>query len=221
MNIILAVLALIFLIIVIFQFRTMVPRIISFMRPGERHLYFEDNPQPPIDEMRREMVRPVIEKLEALGFTQLGIMVDKPPLWAKGSREIALASSSRHTFASIGFRGLKPSYFLYTPFTGGQLAITAHNSFRDFAKNDFVTTVVASGDLEEMLETHKKQVEDFIARGFTPYRDYTRETVIEATNLYYNSPYPRRQLRVAGTINLLFVLVCFLIFIFLALGAFR
>jgi hypothetical protein len=218
MNIILLVLAFIFLIIIFFQFRNNLPRILSFLHPGDRHLYFEDNPQPPIEDIRREMIRPVIEKLEAVGFSQLGIMVDKPPLWAKGSREIALASPTRQVFASIGFRGLKPSYFFYTPFTGGQMIITAHNSFRDLNKDDFITTIVPSGEVAEMLETHKNQVEKFVSRGFTPYYDYSRDSVIQATNLYYNSPYPRRQLRIAGTINLLFMLICILIFVFLLTG---
>ena len=220
MNLFLLIPAIILLVIVIFQFRTLIPRILSFLQPGNRHLYFEDNPQPPIDELRREMIRPIIEKMEALGFKQLGIMVDKPPLWAKGTREITLASNDRKVFASVGFRSLKPSYFFYTPFSGGQVVITGHNSFRNFHKDDFVTSVFSEDDMGEMLAVHQNQVKEFVNKGFTPFGDYTRETVIEATNLYYRAPHPLRQLRIAGIINLLFILLCIFVCVILFLGAF-
>jgi hypothetical protein len=220
MNLFLLIPALILLVFIIFQLRTLIPRILSFLLPGNRHLFFEDILQHPIDEMRREMIRPVIEKMEALGFKQLGIMVDKPPLWAKGTREITLASSDRKVFASVGLRSLKPSYFFYTPFTGGQVVITGHNSFRNFRKDDFVTAVFSGDDLGEMLAVHQNQVNEFVNKGFIPFRDYTRETVIEATNLYYHAPHPLRQLRIAGIINLIFILFCIFICVIFFRGAF-
>ena len=220
MNLYLLIPAVILLVFIIFQLRTLIPRIFSFWAPGNRNLYFTDNPQPPIDEMQREMVRPVIEKMESLGFKQLGIMVDKPPLWARGTREYSLASADRKVLASVGLRSLKPSYFFYTPFTGGQVVITAHNAFRNFRKDDFVTAVFSSEDMGEMLEMHQNEAADFIKRGFTPLNEYTQETAIQATNQYYRSPYPRRQLRVAGVINLIFILFCIFICALLFRGAF-
>jgi hypothetical protein len=212
MDIIFGIIAAILLVFLIFQGKSLVPRIISFLAPGDRKLYFEEFTQEPLGTERQETLRPVIEKLEILGFSMLGMMVEKPPLWAHETREIAMASASNKIFASIGLRRNNPSYFLYTPFAGGEVVITAHNSFRDYFKDDFATAVVNSGDLEEMLEVHKKQVENFIEKGRTPYQEYTRESFIRATNLYYSSPYPRKKLRVAGIINLLFFL--FLIFLF-------
>lgn len=220
MNLYLLIPAVILLVFIIFQLRTLIPRIFSFWAPGNRNLYFTDNPQPPIDEMQREMVRPVIEKMESLGFKQLGIMVDKPPLWARGTREYSLAFSDRKVLASVGLRSLKPSYFFYTPFTGGQVVITGHNAFRNFRKNDFVTAVYSGEDMGEMLEMHQNEVEDFVKKGFTPLNEYTQETAIQATNQYYRSPYPSRQLRIAGVINLIFILFCIFICALLFRGAF-
>jgi hypothetical protein len=212
------IIPLLLLLFILYYGRTSVPRIVSFFFPGSRKLYFEDQPRVPISAERLKAIQPVIEKMEALGFSQLGFMVDKPPLWAKGSRELVLASPTEKTIASIGFRGNKPSYFFYTPFSGGQVVITAYNAFRYFRSEDLVTEVVSTQDLNEMLRIHKKQVDDFITRGFSPFSSFSQESAIEATYLYYRSPVPLRQLRIAGAINLIFLLLCIAVFALAAWG---
>jgi hypothetical protein len=221
MNILYAILAVVLLVFVIYQGKAILPRIVSFIRPGKRNFYFEEDLHAPEDEARKEMIRPVIEKMEALGFKSLGVMLEKQSLWAKVTREIALSSSTDKIFASIGFRHNQLSYFFYTPFTSGQIVITGYNAFRHFRKDDFVTTVVSSGEPSEMLEEHKKLVREFTDKGFTPFRDYTRETLVDATNLYYSSPNTRQQLRTAGMVSLLFWVICVLVFILFVRGAFE
>jgi hypothetical protein len=206
------------LVVIIFQIRSRIPQIISFFSPDNRKLYFQDNPDPPIDSIRQEMVKPTFEKLESRSFKQIGLMLEKPPLWARSSREMVLVSTDKKIIASVGFRGLKLSYFFYTPFQGGQVVVTAYNSFRNFHKDDFATAVVNSGDIDEMLEVHKNAVDNFIAKGYTPFNEYTREAVILATNQYYKSPYPRRQLFIAGITNSAFFLLSLLAF-YIALRA--
>ena len=218
MNTFFWVLAAIVLVLVVLQGRTAIPRIISFFFPGTRRLYFDDSGAP-IGEKHREIVRPVLEKIEALGFSQLGIMTDKPPLWAKGSREIVLASSEERAFASIGLRKNRLSYFFYTPFTGGQIVITAYNAFRDVHLDGFVTAVVYTEDIEGMLAVHREQVREFMGQGFEPYQEYNRESIVKATYSYYKSPFPRQRLRVAGIINLLIYLVFILVLALLLWGA--
>ncbi|HSW57226.1 MAG TPA: hypothetical protein VLH15_02365 [Dehalococcoidales bacterium] len=220
MSILYGILALIMLFFIVLQIRNRIPRIISFFSPGKRNLSFQDQPDPPVDEIHMEMAKPLLEKMEAGGFKQLGYMVEKAPLWSRSTRELVMVSASDKIIASIGFRGLKSSYFLYTPFEGGQVVITAHNCFRNYIKPDFMTTEVKSGDLDEMLESHKNDVESFIAKGYVPFRDYSREAVMRATNQYYKSSYPATQLRVAGVINSLFFIVCLLIFYLLVRAAF-
>jgi hypothetical protein len=211
MNILFWVLAAVMLIFIMIQGRTVIPRIISFLSPESRRLYFEDDSSTSLTEKKREIILPILAKIEALGFSRLGIMLDKPPLWARGSREVVLASAAEQTFASAGLRRNNVSYFFYTPFTGGQVVITAYNAFRNASTPEFVTTVVYSEGIEEMLAIHKKQVEEFMVKGFTPYMDYSRESVIKATRAFYRSPFPRQQLRLAGTINLLIYLVFILV----------
>lgn len=211
MNILFWILAAVMLIFVIIQGRTFIPRIISFVFPQSRRLYFVDDSGAGLSANKQEIIRPVLTDIEALGFTQLGFMMDKPPLWAKGSREIVLASSTEKTFASIGLRRNKLSYFFYTPFNGGQVVITAYNAFRNNILPEFVTTVVYERGVEEMLNLHRKQVEEFRGKGFIPYQDYSRESLLKATRSFYNSPLPSRQLRTAGMINLLIYLTFILI----------
>jgi hypothetical protein len=218
MSILYAIVSVVLLIFVIFQGKAILPRVTSFIRPGKRQFYFEDDLREGDDEMRREQVKPIIAKMEALGFKQLGVMIEKQPLWAKASREIALASSTDKIFVSIGFRHGQPSYFFYTPFTGGQIVITAFNAFRQFHKEDFVTAIVTSGEPAEMLEEHRKNVKELSDKGYSPFQQYSRETLIEATNLYYNSPHTRQQLRTAGMISLLFWVVCVLLLILFLRG---
>jgi hypothetical protein len=179
-------------------------------------LYFSDEPEPQVDEIKQGMMQPLLEQLAARGFVRLGLMYEKGPLWSGATRELVLTSTAERTIASVGFRGLKLSYYFYTPFTGGQIVITACNSFRDFFKEDFVSEVVTSGEVEEMLEIHKKAVAGFEAKGYVPFNDYGREAVVQATQQYYRSPYPKRQLRVAGTVNaLLFIFSVLLLALFL------
>jgi hypothetical protein len=219
MAIIFWVLAAVMLFFIIIQVRSRLPRVISFFAPGNRQLFFQDNPDPPIDELHMEMIKPKVEKLESLGFSQLGLMREKPPLWAKSSRELVLVSAADKTIASLGFRGLKLSYYLYTPFSDGEVVITAYNCFRNFVKPDFVTSEIKSGDLDEMMESHKNDVAAFAAKGYVPFNEYTRDSVIKATNLYYKASYPSRQLRIAGITNSIFFLFSLFIFYLLVRAA--
>jgi hypothetical protein len=216
------VLAAILLFVIIMQVRSRIPRIISFFTPHLRDLFFQDVPDPPVDELHQEMIKPKQEQLTGLGFTSLGLMVEKAPLWAKGSRELVLVSEKEQIIASIGFRGLKMSYFLYTPFEGGQVVITAYNCFRNFVKPDFLTTEIKSNNIEELMESHKKDVADFIGKGYVPFSDFSRAAVIRATNQYYQAPYPKKQLRIAGFVNsaiFIFSLLVFYLLVSAALGA--
>ncbi|MBN1188743.1 MAG: hypothetical protein JXA46_03235 [Dehalococcoidales bacterium] len=219
MNILYGILAAVFLVFVIFQGKSILPRVINFIRAGKRNFYFEDGLSRPEDERRSEQIQPVIEKMEALDFESLGVMLEKQPLWAPVTREIALASSRDKIFVSIGFRHTQPSYFFYTPFTGSQIVITAYNAFRYTRKEGFAIAIVTSGEPAEMLEEHKKLVSEFVEKGYTPFRDYNRETLIEATNQYYASPYTRQQMRAAAMISLIFWFICILVVVLFARGA--
>ncbi len=221
MNIIYIVISIILLTFIVYQGRTILPRMAAFTGLAKRRFYFEDNLSGARDQVRREQMQPTIEKLEALGFIQLGVMLEKQPLWAGVTREIAMASSAEKIFVSLGFRHGQPSYFFYTPFTGGQMVITGYNSFRHYRRADFVSTVVTSGEPSAMLEEHKKLIGEFTDKGFTPYSNYNRETLVQATEAFYASTHTRGQLRTAASISFFFWVIVILIFVLFLQAAFR
>jgi hypothetical protein len=49
-----------------------------------------------------------------------------------------------------------------------------------------------------VLEKHKENVTGFINKGFTPFREYTRESRLESTAVFYNSKPARRKARRVG-----------------------
>ncbi len=208
MNIFFTILSVLMLVFVVWQGRIVVPRIISFLLPIKKNLYFEDGQRAPEKTDKTPGIAAVVSKLESAGFAPLGMMVEKFPLWAAVTREIIMVSPGSQAIASLGFRRQRPSYFFYTPFAGGEVVITACNSFRDLKKAGFVTEVIPSGDVAEMLAAHSKRVEEFVQQGYIPFTDFSRESVIRATDQYYNSPYLKQQLRIAGILNLLFLVVC-------------
>jgi hypothetical protein len=211
MNLIELIIPALLVIFIVFQARAIIPRVVSFLFPARRQLFFDDTLQNQSNLAHWDVVQPVAEKIESLGFNRLGILSEKPVLWGKGFREISLASKAVLSFASVGFRGYKPSYFFYTAFTDGQIVITSYNAFRKLNKPDLITTVVNKDDPAEMLDMHKKQVENQVSEGWIPFREYNREDAIKATQMYYNASYPKMQLRTAAISNLLFL--AFLIFV--------
>jgi hypothetical protein len=208
------------IVLIILQGWTVIPRAYYLFRPGSRKFYFDDNPQVPIRETSREALGPVTERLAALGFTQLGLLIEKPPLWARGSRELSLASTEAKTIVSLGMRGLRPAYFFYTPFEEGQVLITAYNSFKNFKSEDFIITVVDTADLDEMMNIHKRKIEEFQQKGFRPFQTFDRDSVIRATYFYYASRRARRQLLIGGLASLGYMVLLVVILALLLAGLF-
>ncbi len=219
MNLFFVILSVVLFVFVVWQAKSIVPRLVMFFLPVRRRLYFEDSSVYPIDAAKQAALSPTIEKLQALGFSHLGMMVEKFPLWAGSSREMAMVSRGHKTIASLGFRRGQPSYYLYTPFERGEVVITSFNSFRDFKKDDFLVTVVPSGEPAEMLEVHEKNVAQFTSLGYVPFSDFSQEAVMRATDQYYDAPYPKQQLRLAGMLNLLFLVICLFLLAILVRGA--
>jgi hypothetical protein len=184
------------------------PRSLYIFRLGP-HTYFDKNVDTPVTKMHQETVQHLSEQLEALGFLKLGIKIEKPPLWEKAGRELAFASIKARAFASIFVIKNKTTCYFYTPFSEGQVVLTANDGFTGVATGNFMQSVVASADLEELLGIHQKRVEAFCTKGFTTFQEYTRETRIIATSQYYNSHQVRRLMRTSGAMYLmLFLIFC-------------
>ncbi len=184
------------------------PVCIYLFRPNAIRSYFKDNDSTGV--MEQKGVRDLVKKLKSMNFEYLGVKVEEPPLWKRSQEEVTLKSVEARAFASIGIKNRTIKYYFFTPFKEGKIVLTANSSFTEADNDEIIQSSVAGYEPKEILEIHKKSVASFVKRGFTPYEEYTRQSRIDAANLYYNSRLSRRQLRTAGAINFVFFLVfCF------------
>ena len=184
------------------------PVCIYLFRPNAIRSYFKDNDYTRI--MEQKGVRDLIKKLKSLNFEYLGVKVEEPPLWKRSQEEVSLKSTEALAFASIGIKNRMIRFYFLTTFKEGKIVLTANSSFTEADNDEIIQSSLDRDEPKEILEIHKKHVASFVNRGFTPCEEYTRQSRINAANLYYNSRLSRRQLRTAGAINFAFFLVfCF------------
>ena len=70
-----------------------------------------------------------------------------------------------------------------------------------------------------MLTLHRQQVEKFVGMGRKPFTDYNRESLIKGTLQYYETIAAKRQMRLAGAFNILYLLICLFLLAILIKGA--
>ena len=178
--------------------------LIILPRPNSR---FHKDPDALISKRKKQLIKEITEKIEALGFIRLGIKVEKPPLWAKAVKELTLASIKEQTFASIFIRKNEVIYYYYTPFIDGRAVLTSSGAFTAITANGLLQSAIASTAPEDILAVHQKQVGVFCSKGSQPYQDYTQDSRIKATNQYYNIPQVRKRMRLYGLAALVIVII--------------
>jgi hypothetical protein len=165
-------------------------------------------------------VRTLANQLQALGFYQIGIKIEHPPLWGSNS-ELSFADGAGHTFASVAVINGRPVYYFFTPFNGGQAVLTANANFTATNAPDLLQATLTPGDPATLLSVHQKHIEEFTKKGLTPFIEYTQQTRLEATSLYYKIKTVRKQMRLLGAVYLFFLLVICLPFVYFVYKAFR
>jgi hypothetical protein len=175
------------------------PRGMFLFNPSAYRIYFDDNPYTSMRTFHKKIVSEVASKITALGFSELGVKVEKFPLWGSRSEELAFVLPSAQAFAVITVFRNTATYHFYTPFTGGQVVMTSPGSFRKIDSADFLSSIVRdSDDAGVVLAKHQENVASFISKGLTPYSEYTRESRLKSTALYYNSKPLRNKARRVG-----------------------
>ncbi|MGB8645049.1 MAG: hypothetical protein WCF84_07410 [Anaerolineae bacterium] len=159
---------------------------LAFIEPSESKSFATISPQ----------LEAILAEFRTLGFTPLGVKLEKLPLWGPQFEEYSLASSPAQVFASLlDFRNLRyRGFYLFTPFTGGQIVFTTTNPnmpAQDLP--DFSLHVMANATPTQALADHQDRVRQFQARGLQPYAGYTRESRLAATRLFYHAPAISRQ----------------------------
>ena len=187
------------------------PRCIYLFRPSATQSHFRERPSAKIVE--REDVQKLISELKANNFEYIGIKVEKPLLWRPLVEEVSLRSIEAQTFASIFINKRKARYYFFTPFTEGQIVLTTNSSFPIVNNDEIIQSRVALDEPKQVLTIHRNCVDLFIEKGHTPFKEYTKQTRIDATNMYYGSNFVRKHMRTLGVISLIFFLVSCLFFI--------
>jgi hypothetical protein len=119
-----------------------------------------------------------------LGFSIIGIKVEKPHLWRKAIYELNLASKTYPAFANIFMYGKQVYYYFYTPFLDGHTVLTANGIFPAITSDKLLQSVVAVTGVENLLAIHTKQIEQFVSKDFRPYEIFDQESRIKATYNY-------------------------------------
>lgn len=187
-----------------------IPRILFAFLPNSLKFYFENNDKKALKRKQLDKMSSSISAIESLGFVQLGIKTEKFPLWGSKVSELSLASANAHSFAAVFSSRDKIVYYFLTPFREGQIVLTANSNFANFNTKDIIQTAVSNAKPSELLLIHQNNVEEVSIKGSTVFKEYTRQTRIEATSLYYKLFRVRKQLRIAGLTNLFFLIIfCF------------
>ncbi len=173
------------------------PRGFFLIMPAPRCRFLKD-PGARVSRSQEQATRDLVASIESLGFSQLGVRVEKPPLWAAGIRGFSLASAREQAFASIAVIRRQVVYYFYTPFNDGKVVLTANAAFPVMNGDQIRQSAIAASGPLDLLAAHHKLVEDFRSQGSVPYSDYTQDSRIRATYQYYKVDAVRRRMRWAG-----------------------
>lgn len=193
-------------VVFVFCIWKILPRSLYAIRPRP-NCHFHKNPDTLINIKKKQAVQNLVGEIEALGFIKLGIKVEKPPLWEKAIKEVALASTKEQTFASIFVRRSEVTYYYYTPFIDGRAVLTSSGAFPAITSNELLQSAIASTNPEDLLAVHRKQLQAFCSKGFQPYQDYTQDSRVKATYQYYDAAPVRKHMRLSGLVLLVIVII--------------
>lgn len=185
----------------------LIPRSVYLLFPSAIKCSFMENQHTLTKQKEKILV--LLNEIQNLGFIKLGTKIEKPPLWARGVGTIIFTSTNASEIVSVFVVGKKTIYYFLTLFNGGQIVLTANNYYKTVNTDYLYQSVVTTNNPEEVLEIHRKHVETFGIKGFTPVREYTEKTILSETSIYYKFPEVRKGMRIAGATNLvLFIIFC-------------
>jgi len=199
-------------VILIFQMvRKSLPVIRLLSQPVRVSCQFIEVSENDIAEIEHDEIQDLANTLESIDFTFIGIKSEQLNLPIDPVQEISFASHKRKVFASIFTRGKKVVYYFYTPFIDGSIALTANTSFVEREADKFSIKTVNSAKPEDVIKVHQERVQAFINVGSEPFKEYTQESRLQATELFYASDGSRKYMQSIGLRNLLSVIGLILI----------
>ena len=183
-------------------------QMVLLVTPTAIQCEFEEGSEALVGEAGSEGVCELLERLRQLAFTPLGIKVELQPLGSK-FRELALASREAKSFASILVVKHLPRlyYYYYTPFEDGAIVLTANGLFRSTELPDYIISAIPGTTPRELLLFHKADIDKMIDAGHRPFSEFTQESRVDATGLFYRSIHSKRRMRLASFLGLLILTV--------------
>ena len=134
-----------------------------------------------------------LEALRALGFTPLGVKVEKV-LWRQAGREVDLVSAEAETYAAIVLTrdGRALSVYFYTPLADGGLVFTRAESSLPVMEGRNTSVKNVAGGLDKQLASHRLRLRAFRHQGLKTAVTPSQAGRLAATRMYYASTYARR-----------------------------
>jgi hypothetical protein len=203
------------LIILIFTVWYFFPFCIFVFSPSAIRSYFKEDDSCQI--MEREDVQQLTNELKTLGFEYMGIKVEKFPLWKSSSEQVSFSSIDTISFATIYIQRKKIVYYFLTPFSEGHLVLTSNSLFQPISTDELVQSSIAFSEPKDLLNAHKKIAASLIEKGYSPFQEYSKQTRLKATNMYYQSTPIKNQMRNSGILSLSMIIIVAIFFLLIVL----
>lgn len=165
-----------------------------------------------------EGLRSLIQSLDTLGFTVIGVKTESFPLWGT-LRELTLACSDCRCYASIPIQTPPSVFYLLTHFTDGSVILTANHGFPERSEHDCVVTNVHSNNPAVALERHCALIDEWVDFGRSPVASLSESARIAATEAFYRTSSSRRRMRQIGFMNAVALVLAVVAATWLSFGA--
>lgn len=185
-------------VLLLFDTFKLLPVLVLFVWPARVRSTFDDAMLSTIFNGEDSALDRLVEDFKVLGFSPIGLKLERMPLWGPTFREVSLVSESSRAYASIILHpdSSPASKYCYTPFKDGGMVFT-----RDFAAGQEAESERLSvknlpeASVADLVGSHLQRVDLLCGRGMTPSVNGSREARIAATTSFYSSEYARRSQR--------------------------
>jgi hypothetical protein len=183
------------------------PAMLLFLFPSLMRARGEDESWPKVD---RDLFGRMEEELKPLGFSRLGVHVERAPL---RRRLVAydFVNEAERTWGTATAAGEEVRLSLVTAFCGGGFVVTADHRVLSQDRQGCLVGGMPGAQPEQLLAAHRRRVEGFREQGREIVTDLSLEARVRAANAWYVG-YGARELRLRNLNGLFLSLMGLAIF---------
>ncbi len=170
------------------------PGALIFVRPGLIRCERVGGQESVPGALRGLAMQEMDAELEELGFTPIGLLVEKRPL-RRGRREVIYACPEARTMAVVAEVGSEAWLHYVTRFEDGATVITADYHWPSVEEPDYLAGGLPGAGPQEIFNTHTRRVQRFVDEGRAPDERYSLEARAEACGAFYATGPGRREVR--------------------------